>query len=167
MTFDEWLQSTLEMQRDTYGHDLPMQPNPADHSYTDEQIQYVKDNVFAAQDEFFEAMKEVGWKPWAHGPRLIDREKFVGELVDVQHFLANLYVAVGVTGAELTAKYQAKQHRNKQRQIEGYDGKDKCKVCGRAFDDPGVKCAPGYCAGSSYASEPHNSSAPSIQTDES
>lgn len=144
MTFNEWLESTKELQLHSFGVDLPFEPD-ASGSYTDEEIEFVRWNVLAASDELHEALAEVGWKPWATS-RHVKREQFVGEIVDVLHFVANLLCVVGVTGEELTERYQAKQKVNGHRQTNGYTGVDeKCPACGRALDDPGVTCTPTWC----------------------
>jgi dimeric dUTPase (all-alpha-NTP-PPase superfamily) len=107
----------------------------------EERSQFIKDMVLAATDELHEALAEVGWKPWASS-RHINREAFVGELVDVLHFIVNLWLAVGATPEEVEQRYQEKAEKNAKRQKEGYDGVwGKCPVCKRAFDDAGVMCS--------------------------
>lgn len=101
---------------------------------------FIKDMVLACEDELHEALGEVGWKPWATS-RHVNREAYVGELVDALHFFVNLCLVVGVTPHELFDRYMEKRARNAARQAAGYDGvTGKCPGCGRAMDDPGVKC---------------------------
>lgn len=109
---------------------------------SDEQrSQFIKDMILAATDELHEALAEVGWKPWATS-RHINREAFVGELVDVLHFIVNLWLAVGATPEEVQDRYQQKADKNAKRQQDGYDGVwGKCPECKRAFDDAGVMCS--------------------------
>lgn len=107
----------------------------------EERSQFIKDMILAATDELHEALAEVGWKPWATS-RHINREAFVGELVDVLHFIVNLWLAVGATPEEVQDRYQQKANKNAKRQQEGYDGIwGKCPECKRAFDDAGVMCS--------------------------
>lgn len=104
-------------------------------------IQFIKDMVLAAEDELHEALAEVGWKPWAT-TRHINREAFIGELVDVQHFIINLLLAAGCDAHEFFIRFEEKNRRNRQRQVDGYDGiAGKCPVCNRALDDKGVLCS--------------------------
>jgi dimeric dUTPase (all-alpha-NTP-PPase superfamily) len=104
----------------------------------------VKSNGFAAMIELGEAAAEVGWKDWlTHDRGWINREAFIKELVDVNHFIANMLVAVDCTDEEWETAYQAKQEVNRQRQRNGYDGRSgKCPDCKRSYDDPAVDCVP-------------------------
>ena len=144
MNFDEWLESTRQLQLSSYGVSLPFEPDD-DGSYTEQEIEWLRWNVLAATDELHEMLNEVGWKPWATS-RHLNREAYVGELVDVLHFVANMLSMVGVSGTELTRRYKEKQERNAARQRDGYTGvQEKCPNCGRGLDDPGVTCTPFNC----------------------
>lgn len=111
----------------------------------DERIQYVKDMTLAAVHELGEALDETDWKPWSVSSRGINVDAYVGELVDVWHFLMNLMLAAGyepaVAADKLYEGYLVKRGINRQRQLDGYDGvSTKCVGCGRALDDPAVAC---------------------------
>ncbi len=113
--------------------------SPADLS-PEEKIQFLKDMVFALEDELHELMDEVGWKPWATS-RHINYEAAKGELVDAWHFLMNLMLVLGMSPQELEARYMAKRAKNAQRQVDGYDGVEgKCPKCKRALDDIATVC---------------------------
>jgi hypothetical protein len=130
-----WLASTVDLQRETYGITNPKSG--------DELALSVQMNVTAITAELGEALKEVGWKEWSTPRGWVNREQYVGELVDVGHFLANLLVAVGVTDTEWETRYRKKQEVNRLRQagLGSYDTrKEKCPACGRAYDDDGVRC---------------------------
>lgn len=135
--FDEWLLSTRVLQRQSFGRD-PATLEGADLA------EYVRWNQLAAVDELMEALHEVDWKPWTvTNDGFRNRDAFVGELVDVMHFVANLLVAANCSDAELSEKYQAKQQKNRERMAsKSYDGRNKCMLCHRAFDDPAVTCYP-------------------------
>lgn len=123
----------LKLQKDSFGVD------PDDLS-NEERIEFIKNMVLAATDELHEALNEVGWKPWASS-RHINRDAYVGELIDVMHFLVNLFLAVGATADEVEYRYQEKADKNARRQLDGYDGvTGKCPECRRAYDDIGVTC---------------------------
>ena len=128
MNFTSWLNSTLDLQRTAFDVDPP---------YLDgeERAEFIRWNVLAATDELHEALNEVGWKPWATD-KYFNRDAFVGELIDVMHFVANLLVMAGVAGEELSQKYHSKQSRNRYRQEVGYTGIDgKCPTCRRDLED--------------------------------
>lgn len=134
--FDEWLLTTRVLQRQSFGRD-PALLEGADLA------EYVRWNTLAATDELHEALAEVDWKPWTvtdDGFR--NRDAFVGELVDVLHFVANMLVAAKCDDRELSAHYQAKQQKNRDRMAsKSYDGRNKCG-CGRAYDDSATRCEP-------------------------
>lgn len=133
--FDDWLMTTRVLQRMSFGTD------PA--SLEGKQLaEYVRWNMLAANDELMEALHEVDWKPWTvteDGFR--NRDAFVGELVDVLHFVANMLVAANCSDQELSDAYRAKQDKNRARMAsKTYDGRNKCPQCGRSYDDPATKC---------------------------
>lgn len=115
--FDGWLESTRILQRMSYGAD------PATLE-GEELVEYIRWNILALIVELSEALGEAKWKPWAVGERgFKDRDAFVKELVDVQHFLGNLYVAARCSDEELTKAYQEKQQVNRARAASGtYQG---------------------------------------------
>lgn len=109
---------------------------------TAERVEFIHWNVTALVDELHEALAETSWKPWAKGT-FLNREAFLGELVDAQHFLNNLYLIIGAESEEITFRYLEKSSINAKRQADGYDGvSTKCPVCSRALDDPAVLCTP-------------------------
>jgi hypothetical protein len=127
-----WLTSTRQLQREAYGDDVwPKEGDVlADSAMA---------NMFSLMKEMSEAGDEIGWKPWAQPRGWVNRDAYIGELVDVGHFLANLLIGVGCTDDEWEERYQAKQRVNLKRQRDGYDGvTTKCHACKRALDDDGV-----------------------------
>lgn len=126
-TFSDWLNKTLELQRESFDTDPPSLKG-------DERADYIMWNIAAAQVELAEALQETQWKPWGKHRGGVDRNKFAEEIVDVMHFLANVLCCVGVTGEELTARYDDKRSTNAERQSTGYDGvTGVCKDCGIDF----------------------------------
>lgn len=142
-----WLASTRALQEEYFGRRFPIND-------PDELADYVAMNHSAAVIELSEFMQEVGWKDWATPRGWVNRDAALRELVDVGHFVANLLCALDVSDAEWEHAYRAKQEINRNRMRSGsYDGvSNKCLMCYRAFDDPGVLCSPadenvpGYCA---------------------
>jgi hypothetical protein len=119
-----------------------------------ERIQYVKDMVLAATIELGEVLNETQWKPWARGSSRINVDAYVGELVDVWHFLMNLLLAAGYEPTDAADKlyegYLIKRGVNERRAADDYDGvSTKCVSCHRALDDSAVACwrrgDQGYC----------------------
>lgn len=111
----------------------------------EEVIRYVTDTYVAATVELVEVLNETTWKPWVTGPRTVNRDALVGEVVDLLHFAFNFLLCVrpDLTPAELAAhvreRYLTKNDVNRRRQDEGYDGvATKCPHCRRALDDVGV-----------------------------
>ena len=109
-----WLESTVALQREAYGREQPKD--------VPSQTQAIKDNLLAALVELAgEVPREFAWKFWAHDEPWINREKFLDEMVDVGHFLANMLIAVGITDEEWELHYRMKQEVNRRRQIDGYN----------------------------------------------
>jgi dimeric dUTPase (all-alpha-NTP-PPase superfamily) len=98
--------------------------------------QYIKDMTLALTDELHEALAECNWKPWAKAePGIRNRELFIKELIDAQHFLLNLFLAARVTPDEFYEAYTGKNEVNVTRAESGYTGLEKCDNCRRALDD--------------------------------
>lgn len=118
--FHSFLLKQYTLQRDAFNSDM--------HKYTPEKrVDSIKWNVLAAQTELAEVLGEVCWKPWATydvGEVFKDRDKYVEELVDVLHFIANLLILAGVDDAELSRRFIEKQAVNAARQQTdgGYKG---------------------------------------------
>lgn len=131
--FDNLLEGQYELQLKAYGVDpLALED--------DEWADFIRWNAYALSDELHEATSELGWKPWATS-RHINREAFIGEMVDLLHFFANLCLAAGVDGSDLAKAYASKREKNHQRQEEGYTGTYKCPGCKRDYDES--DCSPG------------------------
>lgn len=142
LMFETWLSTTRELQIESYGHD----PTTLEG---EEFATFVTWNSWAAVSELVEMMDELDWKPWAKlrgRPEQEARDRAVGEVVDVLHFVGNLAVALGLTDAELSQAYARKVQINRERmrnKPEGYDARGtKCPHCKRALDDVGVVTIP-------------------------
>lgn len=125
--FGQWIEKTKYLQEEFYGHKF--------EDFTHQElVEWIRINVLAAEDELHEALGEVSWKPWASA-QFFNREAYLGEIVDVLHFIGNLVAGAGITDEELNTAYLEKMERNRQRQREGYTGVAKCVKCKRAVDD--------------------------------
>jgi hypothetical protein len=152
MQFNEWLETQKLYQAETFGADFQLMDVDVNKL-----TEYVTMNLNAAFLEVAEAQQEVPWKPWAKTEKRAEvwatgRDKVVGEIVDVLMFLSNVLVAVGCSDEELAARYGEKMDVNRQRQAVGYDNRNKCYGCGRAFDDKGVEIV-GQVHGDEYCSK--------------
>lgn len=116
LTFTEWLDTTLRLQREGFGQNPPMKIGK-------ERAEYIRWNALAIVDELSEFLAEVKWKPWAKDEGLIiSRYAAISEIVDIMHFVANLLVTLGVSGEELSKMYLDKVAENERRQKGmGYD----------------------------------------------
>lgn len=98
-------------------------------------------NYHAIQDELREVFQALGgsrdgigsgvWKPWKGSYKKIGEMKFSEmtpsdlkelkmELIDIQHFLFNMMLAIGMTPEETYNYYFAKNEENRNRQKRGY-----------------------------------------------
>lgn len=131
-TFLSMLRRQDDLQRTVFGFDFDTMDDAA-------RMRYIRDNALALTAELHEALDETGWKPWASSNHL-DEKPYVGELVDVFHFLMNLLLVTGRTPSDLAEefcdRYFAKSQLNAERQEAGYDGvAAKCPNCKRALDE--------------------------------
>jgi hypothetical protein len=140
--FEELFRLQHDLQVESFGYNF-QRMLPADR------ILYIKEMYIGAGRELGEALDETGWKSWATS-RHINRDAYVGELVDVLHFWINMLLVLGDDPEELArevfARYGVKKYINAARQADGYDGvSTKCPQCHRALDDPAVTCSTRYC----------------------
>lgn len=142
MALTDMLQKQLELQVDSFGLDPRLLSG-------EELADFITWNAYALVDELTEAMQEFKWKPWLTEGRgeWVDRDAFIGELVDAWHFMMNLMLAAsGGSGlpllnpddiaAEFESRYHAKREVNAQRQVLGYTGEK--DAAGRALDEPQI-----------------------------
>jgi hypothetical protein len=116
-----------------------------------DRIRYIKDMKLSVSAELQEALDETDWKPWQPGNH-VNRDAYLGELVDALHCLMNLFLALGDDPVKLAdevfERYTIKNHINRTRQSTGVA--EKCGGCRRALDDPAVACTRrgdrGYCS---------------------
>lgn len=112
LTLDGLLSRQRAMQETVYG----VKPQDLDG---EDLAEYIRLNVLAATDELHEVLAETGWKPWKRSELgRINRQEFADEIVDVLAFVANLALAAGIDGHELTWRLVGKWHENERRQAE-------------------------------------------------
>lgn len=69
--------------------------------------------------EACEALENTPWKPWKQSMRL-NKEKFREELIDLLHFVVNMFLAAGMTPEEIYKAFKEKHRINMKRQEGGY-----------------------------------------------
>lgn len=107
-----WLESTNELQRNTYHY--------AYEDWDDEMLcDYIDWNQTAAVQELAELREEFAWKPWATDPAFVNRQRILEEAVDICHFLGNILVAIGVDDTLWEQAYRSKQNLNRRRAASG------------------------------------------------
>ena len=82
-------------------------------------VQYIKDMTLAAQIELGEMIQETPWKPWKKEQQW-DIDKAREELIDVQHFIINLALALGLGPEDFYERFKAKHKENWKRRHRGY-----------------------------------------------
>lgn len=113
-----WLESTRALQREAFGRDPDR-----DVGVPHRMARRVRENILAAIVELVEMLNEVKWKYWSHEPAWVRRDRVLKEAVDVNHFIGNALVAVGITDEEYEEAYRAKQEENRARQLRKYVSK--------------------------------------------
>lgn len=113
LDFGDWIAVTDDQQRDVYNVDVTSLAG-------EERAAYVRLNTLAATDELHEAMAECQWKPWKKNIGHVNRDRMLGEIVDVLNFVGNLLAMLDVDGEELSEAYMEKLAENRRRMEEGY-----------------------------------------------
>lgn len=126
-----------DIQENVYGYDFEAMRQGS----LEDMRKFFDWNYHAIQDELRETFDALGgidngignavWKPWKGAHKDISTMKFNEmtdsdlkelkmELIDIQHFLFNMMLAVGMTPAELFNYYFSKNEENRRRQKDGY-----------------------------------------------
>lgn len=82
-------------------------------------IELIKNQILALFDEISEALREVPWKPWKEN-QYFNVIKFQIELIDVFHFLVNLFLLSGMNAEYTYILFLRKNAINRRRQKNGY-----------------------------------------------
>jgi hypothetical protein len=115
----QWLQSTVELQTEIYGYDLRWMQDARDQGDYGPLAEYIDKWWGAAIMELAEAREEYSWKPWATDSPFVNEQRVLEELVDLQHFIGNILVGMGVSEHKFWAEYRKKQQKNRERQASG------------------------------------------------
>jgi len=82
-------------------------------------IELIKNQILALYDEVGEALREVPWKPWKLNQKF-NVKKFRIELIDIFHFLINLFLLSGMNSRQVINLFKNKNKINVNRQQNGY-----------------------------------------------
>ena len=142
LTLDPRYARLLERQEQLQAFLLGKRPADMD---PEEMAAYIRTQSLATVAEVIEVLDETHWKPWSVRPDgqdvVTSKKRYTSELADVFIFLMNLMLVGEVTSNELADAVNAKQEKNLERWVTGYNAKTtKCPGCGRSYDDDGVKC---------------------------
>jgi len=94
-------------------------PRWKDDITNEHNVELIKNQILALYDEVGEALREVPWKPWKINQQF-NVKKFRVELIDVFHFLINLFLLSGMDVQETIELFKWKNNMNKKRQKDGY-----------------------------------------------
>lgn len=122
------LQGIVRDRADQLGRRIPVVTETARN--LGELTEVVKANKLCIEMELAELLDVLPWKYWKlsndYGPdeRLVDQPELwlelVYEAIDIQHFLNNIYIALGVDTEQLRDVYYTKSIENAARQDRGY-----------------------------------------------
>ena len=98
------------------GHEIPY---IKDYIINPINIELIKNQILALYDEIGEALREVPWKPWKIN-QMFNVAKFKIELIDVFHFLINLFLLSGMSAKDVFDLFISKNKINVRRQKDGY-----------------------------------------------
>lgn len=84
-----------------------------------ENVDIIKNQMLALVDEAMEALREIPWKPWKISSSF-DLVKYREELIDIFHFLVNLFLFAGMDTKMVLEYFLDKNKINVQRQKDGY-----------------------------------------------
>lgn len=85
----------------------------------DSQIMWTKQFILCMLAELAELLDSMPWKHWKKNQSL-DIPNIKVELIDLQHFLNNLYIIWGMDSDEIRKAYLSKHKENINRQERGY-----------------------------------------------
>lgn len=117
---DNILEKIFELQttfQESLGHFIPKYALTIGSK---ENVELIKLQTLALVDEAMESLREIPWKPWKHVNTTIDLEKYRMELIDIFHFLVNLFLFAGMDVRMVLEYYLRKNKINTVRQKNGY-----------------------------------------------
>lgn len=82
-------------------------------------VELLKNQLLAIFSEIGEALQELPWKPWKKNQDF-NLYKFRMELIDMFHFLINLFLLSGMNAEDTIKLFKQKNEINLRRQKDGY-----------------------------------------------
>ena len=86
---------------------------------TPDKERWSKEMILAIIDELSEVLNKINFKHWKKREE-VEWYEIAYELIDIQHFINNLYLIWGMDHQTVFSMYLAKSHENIRRQQEGY-----------------------------------------------
>lgn len=141
--FEEMLNFQLKLQKDLNGKLSYLNPDPSELKTIGEKIDWMRKNKDAVDDEFRELLTSFGgmsngeknasaaWKTWKQKHKEIretefnsldknDRTEVLFELIDIWHFIMNMFLGLNMTSEEIFILYMIKNKENLRRYETGY-----------------------------------------------
>lgn len=106
--------TTLELQREFQEEYFPQIFDP------EQREKWSAHFAVAIMCECVEFLDGINWKMWKKTPVEIDLDYLKKEMIDIQHFLNNLYLIWGMDDEEVRLQYLEKNLENRRRQDTGY-----------------------------------------------
>lgn len=112
--YNDWLQRMLAIQKasqEERGYNF-------DIATKDELVRYIKEHALFMTVELGEFLQELpNFKPWKlyESGMEVDNLKAREELIDVLHFMLNIFIAMGMSADDIYNEYMKKHHENVRR----------------------------------------------------
>ena len=115
----EYLFKLQENFQKILGNNFPLNNNYKEIKYFTN-VNLIKNQLLALFSETAEALREVPWKPWKLKHQEFNVKEFRMELIDVFHFLINLFLLSGMNSRQVINLFKNKNKINVRRQQNGY-----------------------------------------------
>ncbi|MBC8493090.1 MAG: dUTP diphosphatase [Chloroflexi bacterium] len=121
-----WLQYFFDRQRafaDQFVHfdKLAEEAAKSKDVREDPRVEWTEDFIDCISQELAELRDWLPWKHWRrYGSFQLNEEEIKYELIDILHFLLDLFLVWGMTPEEVMRMYIAKMQQNIERQESGY-----------------------------------------------
>lgn len=123
---DNWLHFLFERQKafsDQFVHfeELQEEVKRVQDVRKDPRIKWTIDFIDCIHNELEEVRDRLPWKHWSRYEGFVLNEREIKyELIDILHFLLDLFLVWGMTPEEVMKMYIAKMQQNIERQNSGY-----------------------------------------------
>jgi len=103
-------------------------------SISEDDIQeLIQDNINSIIQELSELRNSIDWKSWKQGH--FDHNNAKIEMIDIQHFMNNIYNLLGMNAETIHKMYKEKNQLNIERQKKGYSTGEYKKIDENGIED--------------------------------